>query len=200
MLPVGPAGVEPAFPRVSGGPLAARGTVLKASSKGFEPSLSAVTGRRPLQAGPRGRNTHSKAGRIRTHCVRVGASLLSQEHSPVVRRKGQGSNLQALIGSAAFQAAAVAGCRLAPPQSPSAARAGFEPATVRLTGGRSTVELPGSNHQVRMAGFEPAVSGTPCRRIARLSHILSCSRTSRMSVLVNTTGVEPVPSPSWVMS
>jgi hypothetical protein len=74
--------------------------------------------------------SYSKAGRIRTHSAGFGDQLLSQEHDLVfphasraseekvrMKRKGQGSNLQALFGSTAFQAVAVAGCRLAPPFS-----------------------------------------------------------------------------------
>lgn len=47
---------------------------------------------------------------------------------------------------------------------------------------------------VSVAGFEPALSSAPCWRIGQLSHTLKTSRTSRGSVLVNTTGVEPVRS------
>jgi hypothetical protein len=42
------------------------------------------------------RTRNSKGGRSRTLCVRVGAVLLSQEHTPVGQRKGQDSNLQGL--------------------------------------------------------------------------------------------------------
>jgi hypothetical protein len=52
----------------------------------------------------------------RDGCILSCLSLVTLHSSLPRRRKGQGSNLQALIGSAAFQAAAVAGCRLAPPR------------------------------------------------------------------------------------
>jgi hypothetical protein len=39
--------------------------------------------------------------------VRVGAALLSQEHTLVKQRKGQDSNLQGLFASSAFQAGAI---------------------------------------------------------------------------------------------
>ena len=57
---VGPAGIEPAFPRVSDGSLASRDTVLaKASLERFELPISTVTGRRPLQASPQGQQARS---------------------------------------------------------------------------------------------------------------------------------------------
>jgi hypothetical protein len=61
-----------------------------------------------------------------------------------------------------------------------AAAAGVEPAIVSLTGSCLTVR-PHRNESVRVAGFEPAISGFRRRRNARLSHTLISKSTQRES-------------------
>ncbi len=61
-----------------------------------------------------------------------------------------------------------------------AAPAGLEPAPFPLTAGRTTVVLQG-NTQVRMAGFEPTLSGPPVQRISQALPHPDGDRTSRRS-------------------
>ena len=115
---VGPAGVEPAFHRVSDDRLAARlrpdpqrpvrdsnpsrlldrQVATPAASQGTRVSGG---GRTRLSTSARwclgcsATDTPSKDGRSRTLCVRVGAALLSREHV-LIERKGQELNLQGL--------------------------------------------------------------------------------------------------------
>jgi hypothetical protein len=116
---VGPAGVEPAFHRVSDGRLAARlrpgrqrpvrdsnpsrlldrQVATPAASQGGRVSggsrtrLSDAAGR---CLGCSATDTVSKGGRSRTLCACFGGRLLSQEHTLDDQRKGQDSNLQGL--------------------------------------------------------------------------------------------------------
>jgi hypothetical protein len=162
-ISVGPAGVEPAFHRVSDGCLAGWLRPETSALYGNRTHLTCSTDRlahqlhhRAIQSawresnplihlgkvvpGPLGHRRLSKGGRSRTLCVRVGAALLSREHTPVVERKGQDSNLQGLAPRPASNR--VPSCLLARPSL--AVPAGFEPATVWLTTSRTTVVLQDS--------------------------------------------------------
>ena len=87
--------------------------------------------------------------------MRVGAALLSQEHVPDNQRKGQESNLQGLSPRLLSKQVPSPGWLALPYR---AVPAGLEPAIVRLTGGRSTLELQGINVSVTF-------SWPPARRI-----------------------------------
>ena len=86
-------GIEPVLPGRQPGrctPASSQGVRV---SGGSRTRLSDAAGR---CLGCSATDTTSKGGRSRTLCVRVGAALLSREHTPVNQRKGQDSNLQGL--------------------------------------------------------------------------------------------------------
>jgi hypothetical protein len=156
---VGPEGVEPPRNRVSGGRLAGRLRPRKYRVGDLSPS-------RPLE-----RRAATPAAVTRRQRPR--------------RAEGTGVEPARAFASPALQAGAIARWLALPYR---AVPAGLEPASFPLTAGRTTVVLRDSR-SVRMVGFEPTLSGSRSRRIAKLSHILSRSRASRLS---------PLPAPRWL--
>ena len=145
---VGPAGIEPASTRVSDGALASRDTVLslqpncsvavglRASPEGFEPSISTVTGWRPLQAGPRGRIS------------------LASRHSPKAGPVGFEPTPSALETDCSPRSTFL----FFEPRAAPAVLIGFEPIPLPLTAGCTTVVLQDSvsSSAERPEGFEPS--------------------------------------------
>jgi hypothetical protein len=107
-------------------------------------------------------------------------TFAARPRAPVVKRKERESNSQGLSldrfrGGCRRQSACPSVCYKAPAE-------GLEPSLVSLTGSRLTIGPHRIIHQqVRMAGFEPAVSCARGTRIAKLSQTLKTKSAQRES-------------------